>query len=533
MSNIRVDAIAARSLQFLSPAVLGTVVVIALAAIAFFDGVSGLVTVWETREEYSFGFMVPFISAYLIWQRRELLGEGPRSGSWWGVAVIVLALLLLGIGRAGMIGTFLLYAVLVAVLGLFLSYFGVRSFVRLAMPLAVLLFMVPPPAYLLAELSQTLQLWSSQIGVALIRLAGISVYLEGNVIDLGTMRLQVVEACSGLRYLFPLLTLAFIAAIFFRAALWKRIVVVLSALPITVAMNSVRIAVIGILVEFFGRSMAEGFLHDFEGWVVFLICTALLVAEMALLVRIGPGKSSLSDAFSFEVGTPGRREPPAGSTAVQQLPRPFVVTGVLVLAAVVVTALFPTPPQITPSRKPFAEFPMALGDWQGRADTVNPEYLSMLQLDDYLLADYVARDPLGRINLYVSYYASQVDGVSAHSPRACIPGDGWKIVDLRRHELASVRFGGSAAVVNRVEIQKNDVRKIVYYWFQQRGRITTDEYGAKLYILLDALRRHRTDGAMVRLVADVAPGQPDQIVDRRLEEFAATAIPKFASYIPD
>lgn len=529
MSNIRIGADPSRVLQIVSPAVYGPIVVISLAAIAFFDGLSGLVNVWETREEYSFGFMVPFVSAYLIWQRRGQLGEGPRSGSWWGVAAIVLGIVFLGIGRTGMIATFVLYAVLIAAYGLFLSYFGVRSFVRLAMPLAVLLFMVPPPAYLLAELSQMLQLWSSQIGVALIRLAGISVYLEGNVIDLGAMRLQVVEACSGLRYLFPLLTLAFIAAIFFRAALWKRTLLVLSALPITVAMNSVRIAVIGILVEFFGKSMAEGFLHDFEGWVVFLICTALLVAEMALLARIGPGKTTLAESFFFEAAMPEASPSPA----LRRLPAPFFASGALVFLAVIAGALMPPSTQITPSRKPFTEFPMVLGDWQGKADKLNSDYLGMLQLDDYLLADYAGPEPAGRINLYVSYYASQVSGVSAHSPRACIPGDGWKIVDLRQRELATVRYGGATAMVNRVEIQKSDMRKIVYYWFQQRGRITTDEYGAKLYIFLDALRRHRTDGAMVRLVADAAAGQPDDMVDRHLEEFAAIVIPKFAGYIPD
>lgn len=533
MSNARVESGEFRPLRWLTWSNVMPLAVIAAAAIAFSDGLLGLVGVWEAREEYSFGFMVPFVAAYLIWQRRALFDDAPQGGSWWGVVVVLLALVLLGFGRAGMIGTLLLYSVLFVVLGLFLSYFGARSFLRMALPLSILLFMVPPPAYVLGELSQTLQLWSSQIGVAVIRLVGISVYLEGNVIDLGQMRLQVVEACSGLRYLFPLLTLAYIAAILFRAATWKRVVLVLSAFPITVAMNSFRIGLIGILVEYFGKSMAEGFLHDFEGWAVFLVCTALLVAEMAVLVRIGSGNSSLAEAFRMDFAAPSVGGQTERVATARQVQAPFLTAGVMVFAALVVTFVFPEPRQVIPARKPFSEFPMVLGEWQGRSDSVNPEYLSMLQLDDYLLADFVAKEGDGRINLYASYYASQVNGVSAHSPRACIPGDGWKIADLRPHQLSSVQFGGAPAVVNRAEIQKNDVRKIVYYWFQQRGRITTDEYGAKLYILLDSITRHRTDGAMVRLVADTTPGQPDQMVDRRLEEFAGAAIPMFASYIPD
>jgi exosortase D (VPLPA-CTERM-specific) len=533
MSNARFETGQLRPPRLLTWSSAIPLAVIAAAGVAFSDGLLGLINVWETREEYSFGFMVPFIAGYLIWQRRAAFDDGPRAGSWLGVAVVILALALLAVGRAGMIGTLLLYSVLCIVLGLFLAYFGARSFVRLALPLSILVFMIPPPAYLLAELSQALQLWSSQIGVGVIRLAGISVYLEGNVIDLGQMRLQVVEACSGLRYLFPLLTLAYIAAILFRAALWKRVVVVLSAFPIAVAMNSFRIGLIGMMSEFFGKSMAEGFLHDFEGWAVFLVCTALLVAEMAVLVRVGPAKGTLAEAFSLEVGTLGVGAENSAPANVRRPGMPFFVSGVLVFAAVVAAVVMPPPTQIAPSREPFAEFPMALGDWQGRADQVDPEYLNMLQLDDYLLADYVGHDSANRINLYVSYYASQVNGVSAHSPRACIPGDGWKIVDLRPRELASVRFGGTSVVVNRVEIQKGDVRKIVYYWFQQRGRIITDEYGAKLYIFLDALRRHRTDGAMIRLVADTKPGQSDDLIDLRLEEFSSLVIAKLSDYVPD
>ena len=126
--------------------------------------------------------------------------------------------------------------------------------------------------------------------MAFIRLFQIPVFLEGNVIDLGQYKLQVVEACSGLRYLYPLMSLGFLAAYFFQAPLWQRALVFLSTIPITIFMNSLRIGVVGIMVDNFGPQDADGFLHMFEGWIIFLACAVLLVGLMHLLARVGSGK---------------------------------------------------------------------------------------------------------------------------------------------------------------------------------------------------------------------------------------------------
>ena len=112
---------------------------------------------------------------------------------------------------------------------------------------------------------------------------GIPVYLDGNIIDLGNYQLQVVEACSGLRYLYPLLSVSFLAAYIFEAPRWQRVLLFLSAIPIAIAMNGFRIGLVGILVDRWGTAMAEGALHFFEGWIIFLACGALLLLEMYLM----------------------------------------------------------------------------------------------------------------------------------------------------------------------------------------------------------------------------------------------------------
>jgi len=253
----------------------------------YYDGLSYMVKFWNEREEYGHGFIIPFITLFLIWQKSDQLEKLKYTGSWLGVVLLSIGLLLFFIGELSSIYTIIQYASLIALFGAVFSLMGAQSFRIILVPLFILLFMIPLPNFLYNNLSSQLQLISSQIGVSVIRLFDISVFLEGNVIDLGVYKLQVVEACSGLNYLFPLMTLAFITAYFFTGAFWKKAIIFLSSIPITILMNSFRIGAIGVTVEYWGTEMAEGFLHDFEGWAVFMSCIGILIAEMWILARIG------------------------------------------------------------------------------------------------------------------------------------------------------------------------------------------------------------------------------------------------------
>ena len=188
---------------------------------------------------------------------------------------------------------------MLAVGGVVLAFLGWRGTAVVWAPLVFLVFMIPLPDFLQIKLSAQMQLISSVLGVALIRLMDISVFLEGNLIDLGAYKLQVAEACSGLRYLFPLMSFGFLIAYLYNAPVWRRAVVFLSTIPITILMNSFRVGVIGILVEYYGVEMAEGFLHDFEGWVVFMLCCATLFLEIWGLDRLTSNRRGLYQMFNF------------------------------------------------------------------------------------------------------------------------------------------------------------------------------------------------------------------------------------------
>lgn len=494
----------------------------------FFDGIELMVNWWSTREEYSHGFLIPIISLYLIWQRSDQLRKIPFPGSWFGVLTLVFGLFLFFLGELSTIYTVVQYGFVVATCGVVLSYTGKGGFKIVAVPLLLLFFMVPFPSFIYNNLSSQLQLISSEIGVFVIRLFGISVFLEGNVIDLGTYKLQVVEACNGLRYLFPLMTLGLIVAYLYHAALWKRAIVFFSTIPITILMNSFRIGVIGVMVEYWGQSMAEGFLHDFEGWVIFMACFGILFLEMWLLMRLTKDKRPLNEVFGIDPPEPVDEN---AEWHTRPLPITMIVATVLIVGALVPATAIPNRVESVPDRETFGSFPLSFDGWSGRSETLEQIYLDALKLTDYALINYT-NDTGNVVNFYTAYYESQRKGQSAHSPRSCIPGGGWRIESLTQVPVPEGAPGGGDLEVNRVLISNGNHKQLVYYWFQQRGRIITNEYLVKWFVFWDALTKNRTDGSLIRLTIPIAPGKDVDELEKTLQRFARDVRDILPAYVP-
>ena len=513
-------------------ALLAAVAVAALAA--FGPGLRFMAASWQAVPEYSHGVMVPLVSAFLVWQQSDVLRRMKLSGAWSGLWLVAAALAMGVLGELSAVRVISQYGFVVAVFGVAVCSIGWRGTRVLAVPLGFLFFMVPLPQFVLREMSQQLQLWSSQIGVGLIRAFGISVFLEGNVIDLGSYKLQVADACSGLRYLFPLVVLGCLAARFFDAAPWKRVLLVAATVPLTIITNSLRIGLIGVTVEHWGPQMAEGLLHDFEGWFVFMICLLLLAGLMSLLARMG----GATLASSLVVNLPAPRSPGAPGPWTPGKPWPLLAAGAVLAATAAWLVTAPGRAAPVPERLMLDRFPLELaGGFSGRAQALDREIVATLAVDDYLLADFQrAGEPA--VNFYVAYYASQGGGQSTHSPRTCLPGDGWRIAELTQAAVGvsrthPIEAALPALVVNRAVIQKGSSRQLVYYWFQQRGRSLTDELEVKWTILRDGLLLGRSDGALVRLVTAVAPGESMATADARLQALLAEVQKELPAHVPD
>ncbi|MHA7873390.1 MAG: exosortase, partial [Hyphococcus sp.] len=372
-----------------SPTKMQPVLLLALVAaafgFAFFNGIENLFKRWGEQQELSHGYFLPLIAGWMIWARRDALVKSLSQPMTLGLAGAGLSVIILILSELTV--TSLMIFQHMAMILLFastaLALGGRNIFWLTLLPVAFLLFMVPPPYWVITVLSQKFQFWSSQLGVFMIELFGVPVFLSGNIIDLGDYQLQVAEACSGLRYLFPFLSLGFLAAYLYQAPLWQRAVVFLSTIPITILMNSFRIALTGVLVQKYGASHAEGLVHFFEGWVVFLLCMIMLFAVIAVLARFS-GQKDLGGLLSL---------PDVGARPVRRSWRSdlFARNAILISAALFAAGAYVhfgvSNVLRVPDRADLDRLPYEFTDWESDTQEVDKQTLEVLGADDYLITN--------------------------------------------------------------------------------------------------------------------------------------------------
>ncbi|MDH5670315.1 MAG: VPLPA-CTERM-specific exosortase XrtD [Nitrospira sp.] len=483
------------------------------------------------NDDYSHGMFVPVICLFLVWQvRYRILAAGIKH-SWLGLVIVSVGLFVYGVGELATLYVMQHLSLWMVLVGLVISAIGVRATRVITFPLFYLLTAIPLPNFLYAGLSSKLQLWSSALGIGCLQLIGVTAFREGNVIDLGPVQLQVVEACSGIRYLFPLTSLALLCAYLFKDRMWKRIVLVLSSIPISIFVNGFRIGMIGLLVEWDGQGAAEGFSHLFEGAVLFMASLGLLILEMWLFAKVHPMEGGLSffERFAWTDPLPVSSSP---STATA-LPAAYFCSVALLVPVAFASTFLAERKEIAPPRAIFVDFPMQLDGWSGTALALEKQYVDALRFDDYVLADFLSHTGQS-VTFYVAYYQSQRKGQSAHSPQSCLPGGGWEIASMNGVDIpVGSGMVRSSVYVNRAVIQKGGQKQVVWYWFKQRDRILSNEYLVKFFLFWDALTRGRTDGALVRASSVVGAGETEAVVDQRLRQLVSVVEPELNRYVPD
>jgi exosortase D (VPLPA-CTERM-specific) len=481
-------------------------------------------------DDFTYSYFIPVVVAYLIWEKRAELARVPACRSWFGLFPALLAILFYWMGELAGEYTLMFFSLWLLSVGALWSTMGRRKLGVISFPVCLALTMVPPPMVLYNGLTLQLKLISSQIGVLMLQLCGLTAYREGNVIDLGFTRLQVVDACSGLRYFFPLIILGILLAYFFKGTVWKKIVIVVSTIPISIVTNSMRIASVGILYQFMGSAAAEGFFHDFSGWFIFMISLGILLLEMAVLKRIVTerlGREQLAAPLDNTPNSPvslqNRNPGPIRIVSLQ-----FIII-LLLMGTTAAGVQGVSERNRTAMQKPFSEFPEIVGSWDGKKQKLEQMFLDGLNLTDYLLADY--RNSSGQvINSYVAFSDFQSKGKASHSPASCLPGSGWELKDSEKISLTDA--SGRTVIVNRAIMVMGNDRRLTYYWFDQRGRILTNLFQTKLFNIVDSITRNRTDGSMVRLITPLAENELPPAADTRLKEFFTQFNPILTSFLP-
>jgi len=258
-------------------------ILVILLAFLFHRILVDLVAQWIRDPNYSHGFFVPLFCAWIVWRdRKRLLALSSRPNDW-GLVIILGALGELVVGTLGAENFLSRTSLLFLLAGLVVYFFGWNSFRALLFPWAVMFLMVPLPAIIFNQIALPLQFQASRLASGLLALAGVPVLRQGNIIQLPTISLDVIDACSGLRSLVSLLALAVFYGYLFERRVLMRMVLIVAAVPIAVLANGVRIMGSGMLGEYWGPDKAEGFFHYFSGGALFVVSLGLLIALHAAL----------------------------------------------------------------------------------------------------------------------------------------------------------------------------------------------------------------------------------------------------------
>ena len=516
------------------------------------------------NEDFTYCYLVPLIVLYLVWEKRQELSSIPLQPTWWGLLPVLAGMGLYLLGELGGEYTALFISFWLVLVGVVWALLGTAVFKAVRFPLAFLLAAFTPPDFIYFGLTLRLKLISSQIGVWLLQAYGMSAYREGNIIDLGFTQLQVVDACSGLRYLLPLLIMAVLLAYLYKSAWWKKVVLVVSAVPLTIGTNSLRIAMTGILYEIWGPAVAEDFFHGFSGWLIFIFGLAVLLVEMWVMKKIFPEeKFSSVHGSRFTVHGQSEAAPdpkqavakddapqdvhpgpidstlkpetlnlkPAAATGIRSLLHPpqFIVAVVLLAGTLAAAQGIEFREKIPPAQS-FASFPTQIGEWTGKREAMEQKFIDGLHFSDYVIVDYANGGHA--VNFYTAYYESQRKGESIHSPETCLPGGGWEFKNAGSVELPLKARGGEPMRVNKALMVKGNAKQLSYFWFPQRDRVLTNAWELKWYNFWDALTRQRTDGALVRLITPVYQNEGVEEADRRLVAFTKEIVPVLNEFLP-
>ena len=502
------------------------------SGIFFLDGLDALLRAWSLPE-YSHGPLIPALSLLLFLRQLKSVPEndGPVSDRWVGVLVVAVAFMVAAIGKLANIDDIVIYGLILWVGGVLLISFGWSVGKYFWPPVLHLVYMLPLPDTLYYKMTNSLQLVSSELGVAFLRVMNVPVFLQGNIIDLGVLQLHVADACSGLRYLFPILSFSYIFAVLYRGPTWQKAVLLISAVPITILMNSIRIGIAGVIANSWGVDWLNGFTHFFEGWIIFLTCILLMFFLAWSMLRLQRSKMGLAEALDLETDGLGTQ---IWRLRLIQPSLQLVTVSVLALGLLGAFQFMPERGTQTVDRHSFALFPRQLGDWKqvGPAERLSHDVERALQADDY--HQITLRNPSmpSNVSLFMAWYKDQSRG-GVHSPEICLPASGWEIAWLERTDITALMGTQNAFNINRAIIERGTTRMMVYYWFQQGERRIAWDMAAKFHLMVDGIRTGSTDGAIIRLTTLISGDESDASAEARLQSVLNELVGPLPRFIPE
>jgi len=428
-------------------------------------------------------------------------------------------------GKLGFVETLVYISLWLSIVGMVVTVLGRHGARVLAFPLLLLGFIVPLPSFLNCLFTCKLKLLASDLAASILHFTGKSVHRAGNIIDLPNMQVQVVDACSGLHYIYILLLLGLIVG-YLRHVRWsERLLVTAATIPLAVFANSMRIVGMAWLSHWMSPEAIGGLFHDFFGIFIFVftIVTLLLFSSLIHLVRGKGLTKKLIDGKKIE------KDGGAGSLLVNPV---HVGVAVLLMILIWSVSINLNMTLISPSRLSFAKFSGKMGEWEkGERSFLGSKVLESLWADDYVQITCRHRDTGHVLPLFIPYYAYQGVKHTAHSPVACLMGSGWA---LRSRRILNREFPSPLGQVqiNQMVFEAGNQWLLTNFWFQGRGRVLASEYWHKWYLFWDAIRLRRNDGALVRIDMPLAQGQDLETAQKNLDDFIQNLETILPKYVP-
>lgn len=503
------------------------IVLLGLFIAAYWVPLKAMVTIWLTNDDYSYGFLIPLISVYFLWEKRKSISDVVFKSSWAALPLLLLFYLICLYGTLGSSGSASITAIpfLIALYTAFC--FGIPLVKRLALPLGFLIFMVPLPTIVDTTLGVFLKSVSSKMGGWIIQAVGIPVYVSGNIIDIGTTQLQVVDACSGMRYLFALLALGVIYAATFQKVLWKRILCFLVTIPIAIFTNALRIGATGILANHYGSGVAEGFFHGFSGWIIFMFAFALLFLFGLFLKFLFPDPTSDTKPTKHNVSLPEVATAIGGG-----INRAFYTSIILIC----IFGLFSLSTHTMPPIKiqgGIVSFPLNFSNWQGRSEFVDPEIVEKSGAEESFSGTY-SNSKGDIISLYMGFRSTAflANENFFHSPTVCLPSSGWKVTEEGTKVIDNVPYWGSLTAY-RMVIENSGQSQVAYFWFQTKDRTSYNVNINRYHLALHAITRNNTYDLFIRPITPVGHNETIADADRRMDQFVREMMAEMLKFLKE
>ena len=506
-----------RNITMLWPAVL----VIACLIAGFWPVFQKMQIRWDSGDN-SYCYLVIPIFLYLCWEKKEHFSFGRFSWSIWGILPAIGSVLILVAGELGAVESLLFIGIWGCVTSTVMVLYGWRRALQLWFPLLILAFIVPLPPFVNRILTFKMKMAASTLSVEMLRAVGVSVLQNGNVIDLGVSQLQVVDACSGLRYIMSMFLMSLLIGHFFVTGWWRRVLLLVFVYPLSILINAGRIFATGLLTINGYTFLTEGAFHDAAGLVAFLIAGGLILFFAKILLKIGPVKQvyqPIDPDIDSDVASVGMSKIAALSIALALL---FGGSGFALqnMGAVL----------IIPDRPKFESFPMNINGWQGKRQYLSEEIMNSLWADDYVDAVFNRPGTGNTIMLLVPYYEYQGTRHTAHAPQSCLLGSGWAMTESGR---TAVDVGDRNINIGMMHLQKDNLHMLASYFFFQRGRVIVSPWMNKYYLMKDAVERRRTDGALVRVEMLIPENADIEMAEKQLKDFIRDLWPLLKQYVPE